>query len=209
MAPTYTTAAEVYRLSGMDSTLVPSADVDLHIEDAEAWLDEHLHTTFKAGGQSVTEYLDGTGDKAIFVSWFGKVFRDAQPFVTISSLVVDGVTVTPSKVYVYPYAGKLYLKDTAEVAKFTATKPQSVVITYTYGHSAIPRVIKQLTGLIAALQVLAEKMGGTFNSVNSYTLPEYSVNKGDQVAKLATTFEHLKLKVDYMLAEITPTPSCA
>lgn len=208
MAPTYTTAADVYRLSGMDATLIPSTDINAHIEDAEAWVDDYLHTTFKAGGRSVTEYLDGTGDKALFVSWFGKVFQDAQPTLTVTSLVVDGVTVTPSNVYVYPYAGKLYLKDTAEVARFTFTKPLCVTVTYTYGHTAIPSVIKQLTGIIAAMQALAEKMGGTFNSVNSYSLPEYSVNKGDQTGKLVTTFEHLKQKADWMLTRITPTPVC-
>src|SRR3990172_11273449 len=113
--PTYATAADVYRQSGVDSTVISTADVEFFIEDSERWIDEYLGTTFKTGGRTITETLDGTGTRVMFLSWGGRFWSDAEPVLTLNTLSIDGTSVTPANVFIYPHLSKLILKDTAEM----------------------------------------------------------------------------------------------
>jgi len=196
--PEYTTATAVYRLAGIDSTVVSTADVD------EAWIDQYLGTTFKVGGRTVTETIDGTGNNTLWLKNGAKDWIDADPVLTINTLTIDGTSVTVSEIYVYPGLSKIILKDTAEVRYFTVTKPQQVVINYTYGHTAVPRIINKITASIAAMSALIQQIGGTFDDVTAYTLPEFTVSKGEPYTNIRETVNQLQKQIDKMFKSVRP-----
>ena len=203
MPTTYCQNTDVYRATGLTSATISTTDVDAFIYEAEEWIDDWFDTTFST--RSVTETRDGTGTRDMFLGWYPKVFQDAAPVLTITALAIDGVSVTPAKVYVYPESGRIILKDNAEVTTFTATKPQQVVVTYSYGCASVPKVIKQLTTMVAGIHALIEQIGGTWDDVTSYNLPEFSANKGEPYANIRETITKLDARLKEILDRQRPT----
>lgn len=191
MAIEYTTVEAVYRHAGIDSTIIPTSEIEEHIFDAEAWVDNKLQTTFKTGGRTVTETFDGDGTNGFILKRVGKEWIDADPTLTINTLTIDGESITVGELYVYPETGKVVLKDTAEVQFFAFTKPQQNVINYTFGHTGVPRLINQTTAIVAAVFALAQQIGGTFDDVTSYSLPEFTASKGEPYTNIRETLNQL------------------
>lgn len=204
MAIEYTTLAAAFRHAGIDNSVVSNDNMEEFILDAEAWVDNRLKTTFKAGGRTRTEVRDGDSTNLMILRRVGKEWIDADPFLTITSIDIEEVSVTPSEVFVDPPSGEIILKDTAEVLFFASTKPQQNVIVYVYGHTAVPRIINQLTAMIAAIGALVEQIGGTFDDVTSYSMPEFSASKGEPFTNIRETIVRLDTRINSILAEVRP-----
>lgn len=190
--PSYCTNSDVYRESGLTSTQTSTADVDEFIDDAEAWLESFLQTAFTTRVVTAEKY-DGSGSTFMFLKRY--------PILSLTSLSIDGVTVTTSNVAVYNSSGRLLLKSTAEKSYFVSpstTTPQNVIVSYTYGTTTVPRNVKKATAKLAAMNALAKSLGGSFGSVLSYQLPELSVTKNPQHEVWRTRLEQLEKELqDY------------
>jgi len=205
--PTYTTSAVVFRKSGLpsDGSVVSVADVNAFIDEAEDCIDRFMNTTFVPGGRAVTgEVHDGSGTNVLFLNWFGKDFQDANAILTLTSLTIDGTSITPSNVFVYPNSGKLQLDTNAEQTRFLRTKPRQIVADYSYGVDAVPSIIAQLTAVLAAMWALIEQVGGTFDDVTAYTLPEISISKGEPFTNIRETINQLAKVRDRLLGKLQP-----
>lgn len=147
--------------------------------------------------QTVT--IDGSGGYEILL-------RD-YPIVQIDSLKIEDTTIDSDDYVVYNNTGKLVLKDTASKAYFTKpiqnTYRKQIEVTYHWGvlpefkrsNIDINRVIKRATCLIASLQCLSYQMGGTYDDLSTFSLPEFSGSIGQ-------AYVNIKGVVDVLTKEL-------
>ena len=147
--------------------------------------------------QTVT--IDGTGGYEILL-------RD-YPIVQVDKIEIEGTEIDADDYVIYPEVGKIVLKDTASKAYFTKpiqnTYRKQVEITYHWGvlpefkrnKIDINRVIKRATCLIASLQALAYQMGGTYDDLSTFSLPEFSGSIGQ-------AYVNIRGVVDVMIKEL-------
>ena len=186
----YCTNSDVYRLSGITSSVISTANVDEFILEAQSEIDAFFNTTFETVQR--TDTLDGNGTDKLMLSYY--------PIQSIDSLTIDGTSVTTSKVFLYTDIGKIQLKDDAEVTVFKDTEPQQVVIQYTYGYnydfstiSNNPKayVIRKLCAITAGIAALVSQIGGTYDDVTSYSLPEFTASKGEPYTNIREALTRL------------------
>ena len=185
---------DVYRVAGIpsDGSIVSDNDVDMHIEAAESYVERLIGTCLQPGGKAVTETLDGTGTNTLFLPNY--------PLISLDSLTIDSTSVTTSNVYQWTKTGKLQLKTSAEVTTFKDSYPQLVSVTYTYGEEPDER-IKHFAAAIAAMMTLTEQIGGTFDDVTSFQLPEISGSLGEPYTNIREALARLKQFTDQALAQ--------
>lgn len=196
----YTTQTRVYSTAGITSTVIPTTDVDEAILEATEQINQMVKTTFETRQVSFT--LDGNGRDTLFLKHY--------PLITLDSLTIDGTSVTTSTVYKYINEGKIVLGTDSEVAYFTNSEPQQVVVQYTYGYnyvftdigiSANPEayLIRKLASHIAAMMILIQQIGGTYNDVTSYSIPEFTASKGEPYTNIRETVARLDNSIKFML----------
>lgn len=139
----------------------------------------------------ISETLNGNGKTYLFLRNF--------PIFTIQSLSIDSTSVTTSNLYLYKEEGKIELKSGAEYSYFNDTTPQLVRISYSYGVYPMPRHIKELTAILAGMRTLIDQIGGTYNDVTSYTLPELSASKGEPYTNIREALSRLERRKDALL----------
>ena len=190
----YISKEDVYRVSGLpsDGSVISDNDIDMHIEEAESYVERLAGTCFQVGGRAVTETYDGDDTDTMFL--------DHYPLITLSSLSIDSTAVTTTKVWTWAATGKVKLKTTAEVTKFTGTDPQLVSVTYTYGEEPDDR-IKRFTASIAASASLIQQVGGTFDDVTSFQLPQMSGSLGEPWTQIRETLQRLRDEQRTMLEQ--------
>lgn len=197
MATYCITNTDVYRACGLASNgPVSSADVDLMIPEAIQEASRLLNVPFSSDGSTfftaTDEYYDGNSLDTFRVK--------NKPLQVLSSLAVStdyGTTwtsITVSKVWTYSNSGLIKLKPTAEYTYYPDF-PQSIKTSYTYGkvaNSDEKRFISMLCGLMA----LANQIGGTYNKILSFGMPELTGTVGDQSQKIKATLEELRQQIN-------------
>lgn len=202
----YCTSDDVYRTAGITSSDVPVADVDKFISETDEYIDHFFNTTFET--KSFTELRDGNGSRTIFTQYF--------PIDSVTTLTIDGTNIDSTDLYIYSRIGKITLKETAPEQYFKNIYPQQVNITYVYGYNLdfttitnnqnwnkIAYLIQSLSAKIAAIASLANQIGGTFDDVTSYQLPEFSASKGEPYTNIRETIIRLENEVKQLLTNPT------
>lgn len=192
----YITTDDVYRSAGISSSVLSEDYVASFIDEAESLVERLLNTSFQPEGVTLTDlYLEGTGTDTIFLP--------KTPVKSITSLAVstDGTNYTSitvaTKIWWWS-TGKVILKNTAEVTVFSDTYPQSVKVTYVYGDTPDPG-IKRFTAVVCALSCLTAQIGGTFDDITSYQLPELSASKGEPYTNIRAACERLEKEMNLYL----------
>lgn len=204
MAIEYTTVDDVYRKAGISSSAISESDVTDHIKDAEAEVEEILGRSFR-NGNTFTEWIDtydenesieGPEINTIFLSHF-----PVQAITTMKSYDVDGTlqkTWTGSDYWLDLDVGRIRLRSDE-----FANQRRRVEVVYTQGYFSVPRKIKDLTASIAAIQILVQQIGGTYDDVTTYSLPTgISVSVGEPYMNMRATIERLEKRVQELLKNI-------
>lgn len=122
-----------------------------------------------------TETVTGSGTDVIFTR--------RHPVFSFVSGTVDSTSVASTDVYNHSLSGELTLKSTADVAVWSDTYPQQVVLNYYYGvrpDSRLKPLIRDFTAAVAAMMTLTAQIGGTFDDVTSYGIPGgFTASKGE------------------------------
>jgi len=134
------------------------------------------------------QILDGNDEDFFFVPY--------QPLVVLNSLEIDSVSVTPSYVYQYKEAGKLVLSQDSEVRYFANNMPQLVELKYVYGLYPVPRQLKRLVTILAAMRGVASKVSGSYVDFATIALPGgVSGSRGQPYVNLQAGISELKKEV--------------
>lgn len=150
----------------------------------------------------VEDTYDGNGLRYFFVPYYPVKVVESLAIVTPSG----SVSVTPSNLYLWEKTGKLQFKTTAEASIFGNAYPQEVDISYWYGVDNLPQDIKRLVELHAAIQILAQQMGGTFDDPSSISLPEATVSVGQAYINIRSSLETLKEEYTELLSKVKIWP---
>ena len=132
----------------------------------------------------VNEVVDGSGTNTQFVEY--------QPLVNLISLEVDSTAITSSSVYQYPASGKLVLSSSSEVQYFSITEPQLVNLHYIYGVNELPRIIKRLCVIMAAMRTLTSQIAGTYDDFTSISLPGLTGSKGEPYTNIREALSRMQ-----------------
>lgn len=118
------------------------------------------------------------------------------PVQILEGLSINGTTVTPSNVYVYNKRGMIKCKSGSEASRFTSAVPQDIDVQYWRGLEYLPYNVKRLVELRAAINILSQQMGGTFDDPSMVSMPEMSVTVGQAYINIAGTLERLRAEYD-------------
>jgi hypothetical protein len=87
----------------------------------------------------------------------------------------------------------------------TQTFPEgdnNVKVSYTYGYSSVPVLVKDLASCLAGIRVWIAFLGGQYNRLDSYSIPQQSVQKGDFYSRGRQNIEQLRAEAEGLLDRI-------
>jgi len=218
--PIYCSTDDVIRASGIDPSDVSTSDITEFILDAEAEVDEWTgkyftpvtFTEYHTGRPVETSATDNINEGVYFDvprEASREILLEHYPIISVTSveLLSDDGSVestltestggTDGDYHIFYDIGKIWI--------FTEKIPagmhkKMVKVIYQAGTSTVPRKIKRLTEVIAAIKLLVQQAGGTYNDVTSYSLPEgISVAKGEPWVNIIRTLERLEKERDNLL----------
>jgi len=144
----YCSINDVRNYTKVQSAEYDDTSITLMIEQAQDIIDERSKMDFTTSGNSVVEYYDGSGDNIMFTRNY--------PIISISEIAIDDndnetydKVLTSDEYEIDTETGRIHLTADATISKFPAYI-RGVRITYDYGYSAVPGIIKQLTILMVA-----------------------------------------------------------
>ena len=79
---------------------------------------------------------------------------------------------------------------------------KNIKAVYTYGYSSVPQMIKNLATCMAGIRAWIWFMGGSYNFINSYSIPQQNVNKGDFYQRAQMNIDLLQKEADRLLERI-------
>lgn len=212
MTATFVTAAEVIKATGLpaDYSVIAQADIEQHIGSAEAYLQQILNVSFTTGTSTAVVVTDETYDGDATDTFFIK----KVPVNSITALSVTDdygasytTITTGTKIWTDSQTGMVRLKPTAEATRY----PKGTqTIKVSYKHGIVPdEGHKRLMCLLAGIMTLVEQAGGTFDDVTNYSLPEYTVSKGEPYTNIREATLRLREEWDRLITYYRPKLSMA
>lgn len=188
---------DVWRTAGIDANVVARGDVMWFIERAVSEVEDSI-TKKKWTPTTVTETYEGDESNTLVL--------DNYPVISLTSLTIDGTSITPANVDIWKDTGKILLTDEAEETKFKTTTSGERLIeaTYVYGTSEVPSYVKRLTECIAAVSCLIHQVGGTYNDFTNFQIGDVQANLGEPWVNIDNTIKRLKQDIDRLVANIRP-----
>lgn len=186
----YCSATDVYRKTGITSSVVDEDDVADYIVESMGEIHSIFQRSF-GNAQSKTQWIDIEDideDDEIYT-----LFLDYRPIQSITSMVSYDTSDTLMKTW----ATSDYWVDLGTGVVRLRTKNFShqnnrVKVIYTYGYSTVPANIKNLTATICAMRILIQQIGGTYDDVTSYSLPSgVSIGVGEPYMNMTRAIEKL------------------
>jgi len=209
---TYCDTDDVRRVTSLESSVVSDADVEEMILDAEAYVDEWtgkkyestVYTEYHEGSRRTAEVTDSVKEGAFYdipIEEERMILLNNYPVISITSLLWlddDGETNTTlvenTDYHLWTETGKIWM--------FTKKIPfgmnkLKVKIVYNAGTATVPRNIQRLTSVIAGINMLVYQIGGTYNDVTSYSLPDgINVALGEPWTQIRETIVRLEKERD-------------
>jgi hypothetical protein len=211
----YCTAQDVYDRTGLSNTEVLSSIVTTFCQYA----DEEINQTTKQHWDDAnvsTEYFNVYPPKRADDIEPNRILLGHYPVLSLSQVLMldsagtasttlssitaasisSGTTIT-TDYFVDPTTGLIEL--TSRAFEFV---PRKAKVVYTYGYFTVPTIVKEISVCLAGARAWANFLGGNFNRLNSYTVPEQSFSKGDFYARGAQMIETLNKKAEELFNQI-------
>uniref|UniRef100_A0A6H2A195 Uncharacterized protein n=1 Tax=viral metagenome TaxID=1070528 RepID=A0A6H2A195_9ZZZZ len=218
----YTDATSIYTKTGLTASQVDLTTNDSQIiSEAEAELEMLVGRKF-TGAIAVTEYFSPKG-KDVIGNFSTSIQLKNFPIQSITSFTtvdIDGDavdtydTLSAAEITAGTFESEDYWMEAFEdpltnlpapTGKVTLKEDSfpegtnSIKVSYTYGYSSVPAVVKELATCLAGIRQWVTFMGGQYNRVNSYNLPEKSFNKGDFYQRAKQNIEMLREEADRLI----------
>lgn len=228
----YTNATSIYLKSGLTASEVDVTSNDSQlIKEAEAEVDA-ITGRFFGSAIAKTEFFNGP--KKDILGFSGQLARtikvSAYPIQSITSLLIlntDGTTnttydtlssaeITAGTFESADYwletsrddmtdtiipTGKIILKN----AEFPVGH-NNIKVAYTYGYSSVPYQVADLAACLAGIRQWVNFLGGNYNRLDSYSIPQQSISKGDFYVRGEKAIQTLRDEADRLLDRIGRRP---
>lgn len=219
---------DVFNRTGLSSTEVATAVVDILIDDTTAEIEMLTGRKF-TNANAVTQYFnieraDIIGNKQT------TIVLDNYPVQSITEclgLNNDGTTattygtLTSVQIGAGTYYTTDYWLDTNEDALTNTDIPsgkiiyktesfsqgtQKIKVAYTYGYSTVPVAVRALATCLAGIRCWIRFMGGSYNRLDSYNIPQQGVSKGSFYDRCKQNIEVLREESERLLDRIGRRP---
>ena len=205
-------------LTANDYELIQQGEAELEIETGRKF----------TNGTAITEYINGpkkdlygySGSKATSINLrnypvqsiteFKMLNIDGtaqQIFGTLTAIQVSGGTFDTVDYWLdtatdsIAFANLPYGRITMKTAEFNPGI-NNIKVSYTYGYASVPSIIKHLAVNIIAIKAWVTFLGGNYNFINSYSIPQQSVTKGDIYDRGTKMAEFLSNEINTILDRI-------
>lgn len=116
-------------------------------------------------------------------------------------------TLTSGEVAAYTYYSDDYFTDPSTGLIELLTRsfdfvPSRAKIQYTYGYTSAPTIVSELSSCLAGIRAWVNFLGGNYDRLNSYSLPEQSYNKGDFYDRGFKIITELRDRADNLLNQL-------
>lgn len=155
---------------------------------------------------SFNPYIEATDEDAYDGNGNRWMYLPRYPVNKVEYLKIEDVEVTPSTLHIYKQQGKIELSRESQRQTFLRSYPQQVWIKYWYGVDDLTEDVRRLTELRAALQILAQQMGGTFDVPSTFSLPDLNVSIGQAYINIKGTIDVLQKEYDELVTKIRIYP---
>lgn len=211
----YCTVSQVRLKSGLTTSEISDNDITVLIPFASAEVDETTGQTF-ANATSVTEYYNLYPPKRADDVLPNRILLDHYPVQSITSFVLMNSAETVNTTLA-TLSSALILTGTYQTADYYCDVKTGIVelstqsfdfvpnrakITYAYGYDTLPNIIAELAANLTAMRAWVNFLGGNYDRLNSYSLPEQNYNKGDFYARGKQIIELLKKETDDLFNQV-------
>ena len=194
----YCNVADVYRISGIDSSKVSEDDVKYHIEESQFILDNMVGTTFLKKEYEWEIYGD---NKSQF-------FLPKYPIISIVSIEQNGEDITDKYDYdLFKKTGLLNFHTRNTLTRFDIL--DKLIIKFEYGYNLdlenkanfteLNYIVRKITAILTARNILIQQIGGTSDDITSYSLPELQASKGEPYTNIRATIKGLQDELNYTI----------
>lgn len=197
----FCTVKSVYQKCGMAEEVVPYDTAFLAVTEAEDTVRMMYKNTFQAD-QTDTIYLNGDGDKVIFVP---DRYLPMQTITELVQLDQAGSTAYTFAASDYQYdstTGMIRLRESIYVGQLERAflnGYQNVKVGLTYGYSEVPQWVQDLTRSIAGLNVINYKITGSYTDVSTWSEGSMSYSLGQPYVNLDAGFRRLNDNVQRII----------
>ncbi len=190
----YTDEEGVWKTAGVGGDVISRSDTVEAIIAATAEVDKMTERVYRSTQVTETYYGDETN----------VLMLDNYPVLSLDSLTIDGDSVTTSDVDVDLVTGRCVLSTNAEVTKFkmSSDDKRNISVTYTWGDNTVPREIRRFTECIAAINILAQQTGGTYNDITSFSIGGYTASLGEPYTNIRQTVSYLNKEINRLMDNI-------
>jgi hypothetical protein len=197
----YCSPTDVYRKTGITNDVVDEDDVADYIIETMGEIHSLYQRSF-GNAQTKTQWIDIEDlDENEEIT---TIFLDYRPVQSITSMEsydtsdTLAVTWTASDYWADLGPGVIRLRT-----KRFSHQNNRIKVVYTYGYSAVPSNIKNLTATICAMRILIQQIGGTYDDVTSYSLPSgVSIGVGEPYMNMTRAIEKLKDEKNNLIKNI-------
>ena len=198
----------LYSLLGVVGDSSGSVDNQLEYWNGSAWTAlTHTESSPETSQHDVHDFtLDGYIEWDAPKNWQTTTVNSKSAYWVRIRHVTATYSVSPQLSHAYPGdvirtevalkncrvtpGGNLYFMNNAEPYGI-----QNVKVAYNVGRSSVPFNVRQLTAAIAGINCLVNMIGGSFDDVTAYTIPDMSISKGEPYTNMRAAIRELENKI--------------
>ena len=188
----YSTSSQIYVLGGFSSTEVSQANVETLVEFADAEIDSLFNRSFD-DETPFTEYIslylpkraDDIEPNRIMTSYYPvqaitefilltSTSTTTTTLATLSSNMMEINQWQTADYFIDPQIGLIELNS-----RTLQHSPSKAKIRGTYGYSTVPVYVQELSAILTAIRSWVNFLGGNYDRLNKYKLPEQEYDLGD------------------------------
>jgi len=193
--------AEVRNICNLDSDKLPDSIIDAKLDVAQTEVSKLLKTAFhKTTQPSFTDALFNTRD--LYAGKNGSIlyFSDFNDYNFISAITSVSYKTSDNdswQTFTVGNEGDYVIDKRTTAIKFDSTLVndgyQNLKISGTYGYifTNAPKEYKQLVAMISALQGIIYASGGSYSNVDSHTIGNITISKGQYASNLKQEYNDL------------------
>jgi len=211
---TYYDISTIRALTGLTTSEVADATLDTLGALADSEVDQITKQAYSS--TQTTEYYSMYPPKQADEIVGNRLILKHYPVLSIDSfLLLDSsgtTTSTLSGMTAATISGKTYqnttyfIDPTIGLVELTTQTfdfvPSRAKIQYTYGYTSVPVVVKELSSCLTGIRAWVNFLGGNYDRLNSYSLPEQSYNKGDFYDRGMQIIKILREQSDNLLNQL-------
>ena len=188
----YSVSSQVYVLGGFSTTEVSQANVETLIAFTDAEIDSLFNRSFD-DETAFTEYIslylpkraDDIEPNRIITSYYP--IQSISEFILLtstSSTTTTLATLSSTMMKINQWQTADYFIDPTigliELSSRTLQySPSKAKIRGTYGYATVPVYVQELSAILTAIRAWVNFLGGNYDRLNRYKLPEQEYDKGD------------------------------